>query len=258
MTSPVSAGTGSGDWQVEQLRATAFFLPGVREGLPREWWANVVGGAPDEERNRAQEGTTQQFGQVSDAQLNVIWRSDRVDWRLVPVVSRLSEPASGFPSLGLYPERKAEFVELSAKGFGHVPDAIRVAFGAVLFKTVDDMQRGYEELAGYLPAVNLGFGAATDFLYQINRFRQSEVVESLVINRLTKWSMAVGGSIGISLNPDRGVVVPRALPPQHACRLELDMNTVPLLSPAGSEVTVGLFRELVSLGTEIAERGDVI
>ena len=217
----------------------------------------MVGGSPDEERSRAQEGTIQQFGQVLDAQINVVWRSDRVDWRLVPNVARLSEPAVGFPALGTYVERWPDFLELSIKGLAHVPDSIRLAFGAVLFKPVDDLPGGYDELAHYLPNVELGFGNATDFLYQINRFRNSQEVETLVINRLTKWSMVVGGAVGISLSPDRGLVVPRVLPAQHACRLELDINTVPLASPAAADVTSGLFRELVSLGTEITVQGDV-
>jgi hypothetical protein len=169
----------------------------------------------------------------------------------------LSEPAVGFPALGTYVERWPDFLEFSIKGLAYVPDSIRLAFGAILFKPVDDLRGGYGELAQYLPNVELGFGDSTDFLYQINRFRNSQEDETLVINRLSKWSMVVVGAFGVSLSPDRGVVVPRTLPAQHACRLELDINTVPLASPAATDVKSRLFRELVSLGTEITLEGDV-
>ena len=257
MTSPESLGSRSNEWQAEQLRATVFFLPDVHSGLAQQWWTNVVGGSPDEERSRAQEGTIQQFGRVLNSQINVLWRSDRVDWRLVPNVARLSEPAVGLLSLGAYPEIWPDFLELSIKGLAHVPESIRVAFGAVLFKPVDDLREGYDKLAQYLPNVELSFGNATDFLYQINRFRNSQEDETLVINRLTKWSIFLGGAVGISLSPERSLVVPSALPPQHACRLELDISTAPLASPVAADVTSGLFRELVSLGTEITVQGDV-
>ena len=148
------------------------------------------------------------------------------------------------------------FVEFSEVGLKSCPPVTRLALGAVLVKPVSDLDAGYTELSRYLPGVKLDFQQATDFLYQINRFRPSSSVSGVVVNRLTKWAMSVSGSIGISLTPGSGVVVPSG-PPQYACRLELDINSAPSADSIDTVKVGDLFREFVDLGYEIAEKGDI-
>ena len=249
-------GVSAESWQVEQLRTTAFVLGGQAGDLPETWWRQVVGGAPEEQRSRPQQGIVEQFGLFQGMRLNVVWRSDRVDWRLIPNVVRSGQPLDGFPVLGAYSDALKDFVELSKKGLDNCGPMIRLASGAVLLKRVPNLEAAYAVLASYLPSISFDLNGATDFLYQINRPRSSRSVDSLVINRLTKWSVFVGGMLSISLTGGSPVLVP-GIPGQHVCRLELDINTVPSTSAVDAGKVNLVFQELVNFGFEIAENGDI-
>ena len=98
MVSKENLPLGAAGWQAEHLRTTAFILRSQLTGTPTHWWQQAVGGAPEEERSRPQEGTIQQVGQFAGQQLVVVWRPDRVDWRFLPSVGRLDQPLGGFLS----------------------------------------------------------------------------------------------------------------------------------------------------------------
>ena len=103
-----------------------------------------------------------------------------------------------------------------------------------------------------------GLQGATNFMYQINRPRESASVPSFTVNRLSKWSVAAFESVSITVSPSSVRAVGYADFPMHMSALELDINTSPkpdALIP--SDEIPQLFHELVSLGLEIAERGDI-
>ena len=119
------------------------------------------------------------------------------------------------------------------------------------------MPSGNRVVQGFLPDVKLDADGSCDFFYQINRRRKAAVIEGILINRLTKWSVIQGGGIGIAVHPN---VEPRVLhsPEFFSCRLELDMNTAGLPeSPMPGPDVIELFDELVQLGEEIANQGDI-
>ena len=136
-------------------------------------------------------------------------------------------------------------------GFGDCPPLRRLAFGAVLLKPVPSHDSGYETLGGYLPAVTMD-PKSSDFLYQINRRRLSEVIDDLWVNRLSKWSIQRVESLTVSSD---GTVV-RGMG-ASACRVELDINSVPSAESLPADRLPRFFEELVVLAGEIALDGDI-
>ena len=256
MTQNIGGNGSSSHWRAEHFRTTSFFLPGVGPDAREHWWTAVVGSQPDEERHRPQEGLTQQIGRSGDNALAVEWRPERVDWRLVPPIITPSQPQIDFPSVGTLPDALEPFLELSRRGLEQCTAVNRLAFGMVLLVPVDSNTAAHAELQKYLSTIQFQLDDSVDFFYQINRPRMSKTAEGVAINRLTKWSVAVSGSISISLTPGSGLLVPDPNP-HFAARLELDINTAPSGSLIPVDLVTSLFGELAQLGTEIAEKGDV-
>jgi hypothetical protein len=139
-----------------------------------------------------------------------------------------------------------------------IPAVTRLAFGAVIVYPVQDRETGYQVLNPYLPSVDVDPDGAFDFLYQINRPRDSSTgIESLRVNRLSRWSVVQQVYTTFELGARPGRVL--ALSPQQlACRLELDINTTSDFSgilPA--DKLPDLFQELVDLGEEIIAKGEL-
>src|SRR5262249_31155500 len=125
------------------------------------------------------------------------------------------------------------------------------AFSAKLLQPAASPEEAYRVLAAHLPAVNLD-SSPDDFLLQINRRKEtSDVVDGLPINRVCTWSKM---NVAIFVEPGR----PFKWPDQCYSALELDINTAPEKTDILPRTSLPrLFIELVSLGREIAERGDI-
>ena len=126
--------------------------------------------------------------------------------------------------------------------------AKRVAFGGILDQPVPNRANGHRTLSGYLP-FELD-DSSSDFLYQINR-RRSVEPGGIVINRLSKWFVAQFAGLSVDLSTQAA----SPLQAEFYARLELDINTAPD-QEFPPERTAAIFRELVSLATEIMENGD--
>ena len=247
-------------WEaVEHLRLTTFTQPETvvvnRTGL----WREVVGSDPDQSVSQPRQNLIQETGALKDipnAALLMNANPGRVDWILRPnTVGPTQDP----PTLGNVGNALESFRKAIHPWLERELDATRIAFGAALTSPAPNVQAGYKHLSGFL--LNLdsdGLQGAANFLYQINRPRVSESVPSFTVNRLSKWSVAVFESVSITVSPLNVGAVGRAGSPNHMSMLELDINT----SPKPDELIPNdgipqLFHELVSLGLEIAERGDI-
>ena len=244
-------------WEAEQLRATFFVAPGVNVGDSESWWVSVVGAPPAEVRSRPGEGTIQTSGSLQGKPLTLISRPERIDWIFqAKIEPSEAPPSSGFPSLGPYPEQLEQFLRLLTDWSRSDLPVVRLAMGSILLRRVSNLAQGYRELARLLPGVQYDAESVSDLFYQINRPRSSTSVSSLRINRLSRWSVMQAGSIGLTLGPEGGAVLP-SLPSQFACRLELDINTAVSRSPLSVNQIESLLGELEQLGLEIADRGDI-
>lgn len=134
---------------------------------------------------------------------------------------------------------------------------IRLAFGAVLLQPVTNLQAAYQRLGHYLPAVTLDPTGSSDFVYQINRQRNSATeIAGLKINRLSKWAATRFVTATFSTtNPAR---ISHHQGPLFVS-LALDINTAPDFQGEfeQGQSQQAVFSELVRLGCEIASQGDI-
>lgn len=241
-------------WLAESLRLTAFTQEKIDPDSLRGSWKTIIGDEPEKQETKPRARTIQESGTFLDATLTFAGNPHRIDWIanwLVPSPDTLDT----WDRLGRFADHREHFVELMVKWLPTSPELKRLAFGAVLLDPVDSRNDGYRKVSGYIPfAVDLD---SRNFLYQINRRRDSQLqVPDLEINRLSKWSCmqfrtatVLIGEAGTFHDESEGL---------SAVRLEIDVNTVPeYTEPLDPSILVGLFKELVLLGSEIAEKGDI-
>ena len=243
-------------WNVELLRFTGFLTPNVQVGEP-SWWEKIVGEKSETRLYRSKKGQFQEKGLLDDGEFVLGIEPFRIDW-IFRVIESQGENIKS--SLGAFKDVVNSFLSLMNKWFlmDNLPTLQRVAFGAVIFQPVESRKIGYEKLSKYLSeSVKMDPDGSSDFIYQINRQRKSKLkIPDLLINRLTKWSVQRYRLIGIAFEPESKTIYEGQ--ENFACRLELDINTIP-----NSEINFdadkykNIFNELINLGIEISEKGDI-
>jgi len=199
-------------------------------------------------------GITQEEGVVEGKTLAIIVASTRIDL----IATATNDPESseaGFPTMGSLTQNLEWFISLARRWLALTtrPPLQRLAFGAVLEHPVGNRPEGYRYLSRVLPAVTLDPDGSSDFLYQINRPRNVTVPGlEIGVNRLSKWLVAV---LRIAIISPR---LERLGPEFFAARLELDVNTEQDFAGEFSETqVVAVFDELIRLGVEISNHGDI-
>lgn len=192
--------------------------------------------------------------------LVLITNPARIDWLLNALPSQ-DQKAESLPTLGSFPKILDMFFQLMLRWFDleTCPSVQRLAFGATLLQPTKDLQSGYQQISSYLSHVRLEPEGFSDFLYQINRPRDSiSGIKGLRINRLSKWFVEMWQLGGLSIG-SASIVTPIVYSPTHfACRLDLDINTTQdFQGELTREQLPKIFRELVELGKEIAREGDI-
>jgi hypothetical protein len=181
----------------------------------------------------------------------------RIDWLYTPLVDEKQE-SEGFLTIGPLHDAIGVFAPLMNRWFEleTCPAVQRLAFGAVMLQPVQDQQTGYQRIMEYLPSVQIDTDNSSDFTYQINRKRNSRVIPGLSINRLSRWYVVGQQHISIQIPP---ALAQQSLGPiYHACRLELDINTVHEFQGEFRRGQLSsLFQELIDFAAEIANRGDI-
>ena len=245
-------------WETLGLRLTAFRAPEPLAQQPT-WWQDVVGTPPEKVTSQPRLGLLTEEGPYGGGTLSLQVQADRVDWTLAGSVEQAVEVLEP-PSLGSFPDAVTVFVKPLLQWLTTCGPVNRLAFGAVLSQPADSREAGYARIADYLYRyVKIDPVGSSDFLYQINRPRESTVgFPGLRINRLNKWSVTLLTRLRIAVTPQGATGVPSSAG-QSACRLELDINSVPNESGADlpHDTLPQLLNELVALGQEIATRGDI-
>lgn len=245
------------DWRAEQLRLTVFPVPGATT-RSADWWEAVTGSPPDESTANPKKGSAIVSGSFGQGKLVLRLEPDRIDWLLVPADIEALPPEGEFPHLGAVTDVLGGFSDLVERWLARndVPDAARLAFGAVLRHPEADRRSGYLRLPDYVPV--RVHPDSTDFLYQINLPVASRIgIDSLQINRLSKWSVAAYRLFAVTFSTTAGGVARQNIQePVYALRLELDINTAPTFEgPLPRARLVDVYRELVNLGRDVAATG---
>ena len=256
MESPVDMETDLSQfqWDAVALRMTAFPAPGS-DTMGHGWWDSVVDEPPEHRNEQPRTGEVVEYAKHGKGRLELRINPASLTW-----IHHITEvqPQEKFEALGEFQSNCEEFCALMDKwsNLDTVPNLVRLAFGAVLIQNAQSQEEGFVRLGKYIQSVKIDPSNSSDFLYQINRRRPSKLnIDGLEINRLMKWSV---GQIKILMtHPDgRASFIP--VPSESIVQLEVDINTFPDFEgeiPRGHFSKV--FEELVELGTEIADKGDI-
>jgi len=245
------------DWQVQVLRLTLFPTPAAKITEPN-WWSDLTGAKPEQKTLRPSKEELHEEGPFDGGILSLDARPLRIDWYFSKQIAE-EDFATSFPTLGPFTEVTDKFHKLMLTWLNprSAPPVTRIAFGAILLQPVDDHSSGYTLLNRYLPNVTLS-PDSKDFLYQINRPTKSRSshFEQLELNRLSKWACILFNRRIIDVTS--GAQALSAGRKNYACHLELDLSTQAEISTELNPEYIGeVFTELLSLGKEIARKGDL-
>ena len=237
-------------WQAQSLRLTAFPAKAEIETRPT-WWKYLFGEPAEKITSQPKEFLHQEEGTLENSKFRLKIQPGRIDWEL-EVSPDLPGAIEGIPVIASFPKALNLVLPLLLRWLSVCPVLQRLAFGAKLIQPVSGHAAGYRCLNKYLPHVQLDL-ESSDFMYRINRRRNSvSGIPDLQINRLTTWSVL---RMILSLSAGGTPLSPME---HYACNLQLDVNTSPeSVSELPKDKYSQLFEELVTLGKEIAIKGDI-
>jgi hypothetical protein len=242
---------GKLDWQVEVFRATAFPIDGQRIDTP--WWDKLVPEPPETIVSHPKEGIKEEKGPFENGKLILRTQPNRIDWQYTIDI----EKPEGVPNLGSFYNMEYGFFNIVRNWLTICDEIKRLAFGTILLYPVANKEEGYNLISDYLPYVHLDPINSSDFLYQINRPYTSKVTPPIIINRLSKWSIARYKLFKMELSGGEKMQ-PTFFQDSYACRLEIDINNSPKdVDQLPKEKLVPIFDELYSLANEISRNGDI-
>jgi len=247
--------SNSTHWFATRLRLTAFVDP-TKRPTSLGWFQDLTGEQPEQQTSSPKSGEFTEEGHYLEGKLSLSSGLNRIDWHYfaeeIPDIDKINV-------LGTFEEATQIFEQLMLKwlDFDAIPPINRLAFGAYLVWPVSNNAEAYTILPEFLP-VEFDPDNTSDFIYRINRRRYSNVVDSMLINRLHKWSVVrrilakfqiQGSNISADITDNEGRI---------AVDLELDMNTYQEFDGyVESNHLAPLFSELVRLAQEISEHGDI-
>jgi len=239
------------DWHAQVLRLSVFLAPGETAD-PRDWWRSVANAEPENTESKPRIGTRRDSGSFDEGLLIMEFQPSRSDWLYCE-----RPDAEGSLVQGNLVPRIETFSDAMRRWFPVCPRIARLAFGAVLTLPSDSKADTYRTLSNYL-TFDVDGECSSDFLYQINRQRQSVVIPNLLIHRLMKWGCVQMVQSVLTFGLSEAVVSRNPVVASHRCLLELDINTANESPEAiDAESLPQLFDELVGLGQEIVREGDV-
>lgn len=242
-------------WYVEMLRVTAFSAD--TSVIETEWWEKLMPKEPPEKRlSRPKEKIYRDEGAFEKGKLILNITVPRTDW--LYTAADLNKDKE-LPIIDQFNKIGNNFYKLIKDWLRICTPVNRLAFGAILLQPVENKEEGYNRMSQYLTHIQLDPVSSSDFLYQINRPRQSDYVDHLSVNRLSKWSVVTLRTLHFQLDSnDRTASSVSSYNGSSACRLEIDINTSQEFSGEFSEEELlKLFDELIALANEISVYGDI-
>lgn len=245
------------NWQGELIRFTAFTFQGS-SWQENNWWKELLKENPDSRAFIPKQEIQKESGQYKTGIVTIQSHPLRTDIIFQPNVaerkieqSQVLNDLSYVKSLNTFIPIMNDWLKLESS-----PTTRRIAIASQVLFPVNERREGYNYVLKYLPNLNLDLENASDFVYQINRRRKSTSgIDKLEINRLVKFSVLkrVRYEIG---GHTKGA--PITGPFKYFFNIELDINTADEFEGSFSkDKTLALVEELVQLGNEIIEKGDI-
>ena len=252
------------EWGAQHFQLIAFSIEGQQPvPAPLRRWEEMTGTEPA--TTQAKPFYRVESGEYQGATLTVASDPLKIAWIAtpLPVASELTTSPPTFRPFSRY---KDWFVGVMSAWLPHCPPVYRLAFHAKLIRPVEGGPAGASRLLNlYLsPKVQVD-SDSSDFLYRVNRKCVSATPDltDRRINRIATWSAMTFTMqmqiLGVEAMTGAITMNAPTQPTEHvACSLELDINTIlEQKNKLPPERLPQLFQELATLGTEIAENGDV-
>ncbi|MCZ7648639.1 MAG: hypothetical protein M5U26_25830 [Planctomycetota bacterium] len=246
-------------WIAKLLRFTAFLSDSIEPPSLQSWWSKVSN-LPKSDQLVRQQGQFHEIGQIGEETLALQWQAGRVDWLLINSnESQSGEVTAWKDSIEKFSSIADQYLKLA-----ECPSSIRIAVGCVVEVPVSNRKAGYEIIKELVKGyVKLDVEGSSDFIYQINRKRKSQVKDGLGINRVAKWLVPVEipMSVQLPILPFGNIKSLSATEgkPRFAARQEFDINTAQenteLLNP---ELQKNLVKELLGFVEEMILHGDIV
>jgi hypothetical protein len=255
-------------WRVQQLRAIVF--PDANHCEREQGWVESVFKSSNEmESHRRKSLRTDTLAIGDDQQVTLAIAPNKIVWSLDPV-SIFDTPEDAMDrekwELGGIEEFVGDFGNKIEKWLVQsCPPIKRLAFAATLIKWTPTLEDAHTEIGTLISSLHITPNMS-DMMFRINRPRPSKSgVEGLQINRLSIWTSATAKFAPLGIEPGGGqqkIVAPEwkdiSVPEFYGCRLQIDINTVPEFDgfiPPGR--LPAIWKELVELGIEVTEKGDI-
>jgi hypothetical protein len=235
-------------WSVRSVRFTGFLMPDAV--VPANVFSDIAG-EPENSVVQKAKGISADMGHFRDAAATFQTQPGRFDW----LFAAPDDPTTAPSVLGEYPSSLQPFVDVLSKWASGdaFPAVKRVALGVVLVDPVNTRDEGLEKLRRFIDAVPTGPNA--DFLYQVNRYRVSRVIDSLNINRLAKWSVSQMQLFEVAIGPQ--VNASRVGQAITFANLDLDISTSAEHNDRlPHEKIPAIIDDMVAGVNEIATQGD--
>ena len=242
------------DWDVENLRITTFIRDrSIEQIIQDKWWENINEVPLDTEQIYHQQKVKVQQGIINGHNLTVQSQSNRIDWILTSGIPMSNESQQNAVSPSQNPLES--LLQIAQKWSKACPSSSRLAFGASLVKQISDMRRGYKDLMRFLPNLKLNPDDISDLIFQVNRRKKSTSASDIMINRIGRWSIVQVKNIGVTVDAS-GTPISSLNQEHYACKLDLDMNTVHSSDDITRSNIYPIFKELITYGCTIANKGD--
>lgn len=243
-------------WKINSLRYTIFPKPDY--SFDEDLWQELVGTPPENISYKLNRQVKHYDGVYKSGRLAIDVDPSRIHLVFTPS-NNPDEISPNSLILGPYDDSIIVFSQLVEDWLAlpNCPTVNRVAFGGILIIPVESRIDGYKCLARYLHAVKIDPENSSDFLYQINLPRESNIFQNgLIINRLLKWSVM---DFKTSIQEfGENSFSHRTISHEFGVRLEFDINThVDNQLEFTSSDQREIFKELLHLGKEISENGDI-
>ena len=240
-------------WQSHSFQLIAFPMDAASVfGQATDWFEQTVGIEPETTSRRYHRVDK---GIIQNRIITLAIEPGKISWL------EMSNPApdevpQAIPTLGQFLTTKDRFVEMMNQWIEKCPSIHRLAFAAKAIRPATSKQESYKFLDRYLHKLEVDPENSSEILYRINRRRLSKVLPNRYVNRLAVWSSLKMVAEQSLLSGD---VKHKILHQEsHACSVDLDINTDPeSTGPIAKESLILLFTELVQLGIEILDKGDV-
>lgn len=240
-------------WHPVQSRITTFQPDDAMMDDWAQWWRQTFNDEPLQTETRPREQLRSVNGPVDHGIMVITDRPGRTDFVLQPHAGQPNAPLSPSDPTTPYSEI-VNSIANPIKGWLQSRSTIyRLAVGAVLLSPSPDIHAVYAKLSTLLHSVELDGLTEPDFLYRVNRPRESVSLPGTYINRVTTWAIAQGQDAAFV----PGVQSPQTSPIQYAAQLDLDINTRAEPSQVFEAATsIAILDELLRIGEEIAAQGE--